>query len=353
VPDPLFTSASTAAPQQFEPLWDWSTTRRILLVRLRSIGDAVLTTPAITALRRFLPEAQIDILLEDWVAPVLEGFPGVDNIITFSPGDILGRFKTVRKLRAGNYDVVYNLHGGTTSTFLTWMAGARHKVGFGHYRYGFLYDHLAIPALDFWKSADLHSAEQQLALIGWTGVPVSDRPRTSLTVSAAADLTIAEKLKKAGPENAGDGGAPLALLHPAAAFWSKQWATEKFARVAEYLSAKGFAVVAVAASDEERMLRALREAANTRIATFSDLSLPEITALAARSSLFVGNDSGIAHIAAAVDTRCVVIFGSSNIVHWRPYTGAPNEVVSSPEGIEGVSVDSVIEAIEKVSGRSS
>jgi predicted lipopolysaccharide heptosyltransferase III len=344
VPDPSFTSASTAAPQQFEPRWDWGTTRRILLVRLRSIGDAVLTTPTITALRRFLPDAQIDILLEDWVAPVLEGFPGLDNIITFSPGNIFGRFKTIRKLRRNNYDVIYNLHGGTTSTFLTWLAGAKHKVGFGHYRYGFLYDHLSIPALDFWQSADLHSAEQQLALIGWTGVPVSDRPRTSLTVSAAADKTIAEKLKNAGVTE----GAPLALFHPAAAFSSKQWAAEKFVRVAEYLSAKGFALVAVAAADEESVLRALREAANAGISTFSDLSLPEITALAARSSLFVGNDSGIAHIAAAVDTKCVVIFGSSNIVHWRPYTGAPNEVVSAEGKIENVTVEAVIAAIEKI-----
>ncbi len=348
MPDPSLTSASTAAQQQFEPPWDWSTTRRILLVRLRSIGDAVLTTPTITALRRFLPDAQIDILLEDWVAPVLKGFPGLDNIITFSPGDVLGRFKTIRKLRRNNYDVIYNLHGGTTSTFLTWLAGSKHKVGFGHYRYGFLYDHLSIPALDFWKSADLHSAEQQLALIGWTGVPVSDHPKTSLTVSAAADLTIIERLKNAGVSR----GAALALFHPAAAFSSKQWAAEKFARVAEYLSAKGFAVVAVAAADEEGVLRALREAArelaNVSISTFSDLSLPEITALAARSSLFVGNDSGIAHIAAAVGTRCVVIFGSSNIVHWRPYTGAPNEVVSSPKGIEDISVGSVIEAVEKI-----
>ncbi len=315
-----------------------------MLIRLRSIGDAVLTTPTITALRRFLPDAQIDILLEDWVAPVLEGFPGLDNIITFSPGDVLGRFKTLRKLRRNNYDVIYNLHGGTTSTFLTWLAGSKHKVGFGHYRYGSLYDHLAIPALDFWESADLHSAEQQLALIGWTGVPVSDRPRTSLAVAAEADRAIAERLKSAGVAD----GAPFALFHPAAAFSSKQWAAEKFARVAEYLSAKGFALVAVAASDEEGVLRTLRESANVGISTFSDLSLPEITALAARSSLFVGNDSGIAHIAAAVDTRCVVIFGSSNIVHWRPYTGAPNEVVSSPKGIEDISADAVIEAVEKI-----
>ena len=64
------------------PRWDWSGVRRVLLVRLRSIGDTVLTTPSLFALRRFLPAAKIDILLEDWVAPVLEGSELVDQVIT-------------------------------------------------------------------------------------------------------------------------------------------------------------------------------------------------------------------------------------------------------------------------------
>src|SRR6187549_3476269 len=63
--------------------WDWSNVRKVLLVRLRSIGDTVLATPSLIALKRFLPHAQIDILLEDWVAPVLEGFDAVDNVISF------------------------------------------------------------------------------------------------------------------------------------------------------------------------------------------------------------------------------------------------------------------------------
>ena len=69
-------------PQALAPArWDWSYVRRVLVVRLRSIGDTVLTTPSLFALRRFLPHAQIDILLEDWVAPVLEGSDLVDRVI--------------------------------------------------------------------------------------------------------------------------------------------------------------------------------------------------------------------------------------------------------------------------------
>src|SRR4030081_3781751 len=78
-------------PQALAPArWDWSQVQRVLVVRLRSIGDTVLTTPSLFALRRFLPQARIDILLEDWVAPVLDGSDLVDRVIT------VARAKTAR-----------------------------------------------------------------------------------------------------------------------------------------------------------------------------------------------------------------------------------------------------------------
>jgi lipopolysaccharide heptosyltransferase II len=328
---------------QYPARWDWSAVERILLVRLRSIGDAVLTTPSIVALRRFVPNAQIDILLEDWVAPVFDGFTGLDNVVTFVPDSVFDRVRLSQTLRKRKYDVVYNMHGGSTSAFFTVATRAKHRVGFGHYRYGKIYDHLAIPAVEFWGTEKLHSAEQQLALLGWTGVPVADRPRTSLAVTPENDAGIVAKLRKFGlPEN-----APFALFHPAAAFSSKEWAAEKFAALAEYLAGKGVATVAVAGANEEIVLRRVREKAAVPVYTFSDLKLPEITALSARANLFVGNDSGIAHIAAAVGTPCVVIFGSSNIDHWRPYTEALNHVISNG-GIENVTVEMVREAVEDI-----
>src|SRR5436190_19803158 len=85
--------------------WDWSTVRRVLVVRLRSIGDTVLVTPSLFALRRFLPGAQIDILLEDWVAPVLDGLGLVDRVITIPRDSTTARARTARELRATHYDV--------------------------------------------------------------------------------------------------------------------------------------------------------------------------------------------------------------------------------------------------------
>ena len=221
--------------------FDWKKVRRVLVVRLRSIGDTVLATPSLIALKRFLPDAEVDILLEDWVAPVLDGFDAVDEIIAIGKSN-KARLKTADKLRRCKYDVVFNLHGGTTSTFLTRATRARHRIGYKDYQYGFFHNHLAPPASELWKTAKTHSAEQQLALLGFAGVPVSDRPKTRLNVTEKAKNLIAEKVKS---EN-------FALIHPAAAYDTKQWSTEKFARVAEFLYEKKLQTVAVAAKGERR-----------------------------------------------------------------------------------------------------
>ena len=339
--------------------WDWSSVRKVLVVRLRSIGDTVLATPSLFALKRFLPNAQVDILVEDWVAPVLENHPHVDNVIVLERGGFMTRARVARELRAANYDVVYNLHGGTTSTFLTRATGARHRVGFKSYQYGQLHNHAAPSPLLIWKQQKTHSVEQQLALLGWTGVPVTDRPRTSLGISPKAAEKVNQLLNESG---LGDG--KIALIHPAAAFATKQWAVEHFARVIEYLAERGLTSVAIAAPNEQALLEQLRS--ETSVITFA-LSLPEVTALAARSRLFVGNDSGIAHIAAAVGTPSVVVFGSSNIAHWRPWNSTPAEVVfeempcqpchgyfceqfAQPECILRVPVVRVTAAIDRVLG---
>lgn len=314
-----------SGPQPLAPArWDWASVRRVLVVRLRSIGDTVLATPALYALRRFLPAAQIDILLETGIAPVLDGCKDVDNIVTIERGsNAVARARLARELRANAYDVAYNLHGGTTATLLMRAAGARHRVGYDNYQYSRLLNHQAPPATALWQQEKTHSVEQQLALLGWTGVPVSDRPPTRLTVTEEAEASMSRRLKACGLDET----TPLALVHPAAAFDSKQWATENFARVAESLEARGLRVAAIAAPHEAPVLAALQAESGARIVAFTDLSLPEVTALSARASIFVGNDSGVAHMAAAVRTPSVVIFGSSNVAHWRPWTTAPAEVV--------------------------
>lgn len=328
-------------------------------MRLRSIGDTVLTTPSLFALKRFVPNAAIDILLEDWVAPVLDGFPHVDNVITFTRGSTRARARVAREIRANSYDVVYNLHGGTTATLLTRATGAPHRVGYQTYQYGRLHNHLSPSSASLWGRDKTHSVEQQLALLGWTGVPVSDRPATQLAVTPQAAASVAARMQSA------DITGEFAVIHPAAAFATKQWAANKFAKVADDLRSRGLAVMTITTADQISIIDELNENTLTPVAAFTDFSLPELTALLARARVFIGNDSGIAHMAAAVKTPAVVVFGSSNTAHWRPWAQAPAEVVveemecqpchgyfcekfPEPECIKRVPVDRVIAAAERV-----
>ena len=352
-------------PQPLAPArWDWSKVRRVLVVRLRSIGDTVLTTPSLFALRRFLPDTEIDILLEDWVAPVLEGLDLVDRVISIAHDSKTARARIARELRASRYDVVYNLHGGTTATLLTRATGAKHRVGFEHYQYARLHTDVAPSSLEIWRRPSLHSVEQQLALIGWTGIPVTDRPPTRLVVTDTSLLSVTEKLRAEGCEDFSD-GKPFAVVHPTAAFDTKQWATENFARAAEELTARGLTPVAIVSPKEAQVVDSLKQLSSAPVIGLSDLSLPEVTALASRARLFVGNDSGIAHIAAAAGAPCIVVFGSSNSAHWRPWTTRPSEVVreempcqpchgyfcaefEKPECILRVPVERVAGAIDRI-----
>jgi len=341
--------------------WDWAAVKKVLVIRLRSIGDTVLTTPTLVALQRFLPHAKIHILLEDWVAPLLDGSALVDRVVSIPRHGNSARARVARELHRTDYDVVYNLHGGTTATFLTRASSATHRVGYAHYQYARLHNHVAPAPQQIWGRPSLHSVEQQLALIGWTGVPVTDRPSTQLTVTENAARAISARLAAANL----DDEAPLALIHPAAAFETKQWPVENFARIADDVASRGLTPVALVSPKERHLAQALVAQSSVRVVTFSNLPLPEVVALAARARLFIGNDSGIAHIAAAVNTPCVVIFGSSNVAHWRPWTTNLSEVVreelpcqpchgyfcsefEKPQCILGVPVERVAAAIDRI-----
>lgn len=340
--------------------WDWSSIKKILVIRLRSIGDTVLSTPSIYALRRFVPAVHIDVLLEDWVAPVLTDSPDVDQIITFKRDRLFAKIDLVQKLRREKYDIALNIHGGSTASLIAWLSGARHRVGYLSYRYHWLHNHLAPSSSVLWGSEKTHSVEQQLALLGWCGVPVSDRPSTRLRVSSLDAETIDGRLREHGLHD-----RAFVLIHPAGSFDSKQWAASNFARVCEYINSTGLAIVAVAAPEEANIIQDLRAHTKTVVVGFSDLTLGEVKAVCARARIFLGNDSSIAHICAAFAVPSVVIFGSSNVAHWRPWTHAPYAVVREemacapcpgyrcseyPQAqcIRRVKVEQVIEAVTRV-----
>src|SRR5688500_19196121 len=163
----MHTVRGESSPQPLGPaLWDWDIVKRVLVIRLRSIGDTVLSTPSLFALRRFLPRASIDILLEDWVAPVLAGFEHIDSVLTVPRKSTAARARVAARLRRNRYDVVYNLHGGTTATLLTRATGAKHRVGYADYQYASFHNHLSPSSASLWsreKRSEEHTSELQSA----------------------------------------------------------------------------------------------------------------------------------------------------------------------------------------------
>jgi predicted lipopolysaccharide heptosyltransferase III len=340
--------------------------QNILLVRLRSIGDTALMTPALSALKAWNPNARITVVTEPLSAPVLEAHPLVDElIVTPRTGkglkDALARAALIRRLRRRQFDAAFNMHGGTTAAWIMRLSGARRRVGYPLPNTKFLLTDPAPAPQEIWGKPDIHCVEQQLGLLKFVGVPVAEVPRTSLAVAPPARARVRERLHREGV------ASDYAVVHPAAAFATKRWEAERFAEILARLAARGLHPVVVTAAPERAVAEAVRRAlaANVTAAFITDFSLAECMALIADCRLFVGNDSGPAHIAAGFARPLTVIFGSSNDVVWRPWTAAPHRVVrrrlpcvpcpgyvchafAEPECIKQVTVGEVEAAIDAV-----
>ncbi|NNE66259.1 MAG: glycosyltransferase family 9 protein [Pyrinomonadaceae bacterium] len=340
---------------------DWTSVDKVLLVRLRSIGDTVLSTPTILTLRDQFPDAQIDMLLEDWVAPVLEGLDELDRIITVGKGSA-ERLRCALELRREEYDIAFNLHGGTTAGFMVRASAARYRVGYEGFQFPLLYNTLLPRPSTFWRKEITHSAENQAAMVGLTGVELNECPKTKLSVTEKRGAAAARRLTKLWDYY--DKGE-FAVIHPTAATDTKQWAPAKFAEVIDHLDSRGLTAVLVVTGAELDVIADIEESLGRRPYHLVDAPLPEIAAICKAARLFVGNDSGIAHIAAAVQTPTAVIFGSSNVNQWRPWTDAPSSVIreefhcqpcpgdicrefGEPKCIQTVSPKSVISAVDKL-----
>ncbi|MEW6735191.1 MAG: glycosyltransferase family 9 protein [Acidobacteriota bacterium] len=341
------------------------TLRRILLVRLRSIGDTVLMTPCLTALKAWQPAVEIDVLVESLSAPVLRAHPQVTRLFVLSSATtqlakLTSRLQIIKELRARHYDIAFNLHGGTTATFLTRAAGARVTVGYAANPYASLLSWRAPNPQTIWQKQHIHCVEQQLALLKWAGVPISLPPQLSLAVEPSADQSIINRLaeKSIGPA--------FAVVHPAAAFPSKQWEAARFARAIEHLYEQHqLPAIVVVAAHEAAIGEAVVSQTRCPVTSFQDLDLSQLMALIARASLFLGNDSGPAHIATAFGKPVVVIYGSSNAQVWHPWSKVAYRLLRAelpcapcpgytcrefpePECIKRVYVNEVITALDQL-----
>jgi heptosyltransferase-3 len=287
---------------------------RVAVIRLRSLGDSVLTTPALALAKQFRPDLKLSVVVEDRFAAVFAGNPDVDQILGPNAAGLA-------RLRP---NLALNLHGGATSVRLMLAAAAGWRAGFGHFRFQPMYN-IRIPRAQEILSTDrtVHTAEHLASAMFYLGVPQSEIPRARLFAAPCSR------------------NGPYAVLHPMASSLEKTWARENFLAVAKHLRDLGIEPLFVAGADED--LSAFGEHC-----CFQGAPLEEVKSLLAGAALFVGNDSGPAHIAAAFGRPVVVLFGSSDVENWRPWR-TENVVLTSQGGIGAIEVSQVLEAVDSLS----
>lgn len=287
---------------------------RVAVLRLRSLGDCVLTTPALDLLKRARPDLRIAVAVEDRFRAVFEGNPDIELL---TPPEIAA-------VRRWSPELCLNLHGGSTSARLTAASGARLRAGFQHYRFSFLYN-VRIPRAQeiLGTEGKVHTAEHLASALFFMGAPRIEIPRAKL---------FAEGVPKQ---------RPYAVLHPFASHPSKTWPAERFLAIAERIHrAFDLEPVFIAGPGEDgSVFHPWRVVAGA--------SLAEIKSLLKGASLFIGNDSGPAHMAAAFGLPVLVIFGSSDIPVWRPWR-TQAEVLSHPDGIASVELRDALDALERL-----
>lgn len=302
---------------------------RLLLIRLRSLGDALLTTPALRALKQWRPDLSLSVLLYRRFAPILAGNPDVDEVIAFDPagaGAPATIARTLAAIRRRRFAACFNLHGGTLSALLTRLSGARERVAFGHFRFRFAYTALA-PAPEVVLGRDrLHNVERLLALFYWAGLPPGEIPPLTVVPQPTARAAVAQMLAARGLPP----GGRYAVLHPIANFFTKEWPFERYAELAHLLEREhGLIPVFTSGTGEGAKLDAVARAYGGALVRMESLTVSELVALIEGAALFIGTDSGPAHIAAALGLPVVVLFGSSDSTAWGPWR-TPHAVVQNP-----------------------
>lgn len=301
--------------------------RSIVVFKQRHIGDVLLSTPVFRALRAAFPSARIAAAVNEGTEEMLSGNPDIDRIVILrrSRRDAGGvtRWKEewsfLREIRAGRPDLAIQLTEGDRGAILSWLSGARYRVGVAPARPGLfgkerLYTHLC-PSPDRYR----HAAMRDLDILETAKIPRADLSLRFFFSSG--DLGNARrKMTRAGIS----GDAPYAIIHPTSRWKFKCWTDEGMAGIIVHLSGKGICPVVTSGPDPDEIAQADRivEMSPVRCASIAgSLSLKELGAAISSARIFFGVDSAPMHIAAAVGTPAVALFGPTGAYNWAPWEG--------------------------------
>ena len=289
---------------------------RVVVIRLRSLGDCVLSTPAIHLLKEARPDLSIAVVAEERFAGVFEGNAEIDQVLAPS----------IRDVRRFNPALVLNLHGGTRSARITALSGAEYRAGFDIFRPGWIYN-VRIPTAQQVLGIDrrVHTAEHAAAAVFYLGVPMQDVPRAH--VEALPGRSPYAPLR------------PYAVIHPFAATPEKTWPAARFLELARYLDRQCHLqpVFTGGPGDDPGPF--------AEWPAVSGAPIREIARLLRGATFFAGNDSGPAHLAAAFAVPQLIFFGPSDSGVWSPWQ-TQAEVLRAGGPIANITLEAALAALE-------
>lgn len=297
--------------------------QRILIIRPSALGDVARSVPVLVSLRRALPQARIDWLVQDTFAPVIASHPALTNVVAF-PRKAFGRWvKTLnvpalvrytRPLREAKYDLVLDCQGLARSALLGWCTRSRRRVG--HKQARELAPLLYTQRVD--SPIERHSVDRMLDLVDSVGVQ-ADRSQDALRLYAPES---ARNWWAADPASDRDRTGRYVVLAPTSRWISKQWPADRFAALADSLAARGLNVVLVGGSNERDQIEPLLALAtrNPRVIDrVGQTDIPKLMAILERAALVVANDSAALHIAVGFARPIVALYGPTRVHRVGPY----------------------------------
>jgi heptosyltransferase-3 len=316
---------------------DLSGVRRALVVKLRHHGDVLLASATFAALKRALPQAEIDAYIYRDTLPMLEGHPAITGFhlydSTWKTLPAIARMSRevdqLRSIRAAGYDLAVNLTEGDRGAIAARVSGAAVRVGWDPEGTGLKYKHRLYTHITRRPKTPRHIVEQNLDCLRRIGIfPALEERTLHFHVPRAARAALEERLLAAGTRP-----GEFVLLHPTSRWLFKCWPVEQVARLIEALHAAGRRVVLSAAPDEREMamVAALREICRAPLVDLAGrLDLKEVGALVEAASAVVCVDSLPLHLASALQRPCVVLFGPSSELVWGPWRN-PRAIVVARE----------------------
>jgi lipopolysaccharide heptosyltransferase II len=294
--------------------------RRILLIKPSSLGDIVHTLPALSAVRRRFPHAHITWLVKQEWAEILNGHPDLTDVIA---AEFHWRWwpKLVAQLRRAKYDLVLDLQGLLRSGLLTWLTGASTRVGFAAGREGspWWYSdrvNLPVPEVLPWRQIPMHAVDRNLVLAAHVGADIT-KPAFRFPDFSVEAERMKRKLRGLGVEP----GEPLIAVAPVDRKRLRSWPLERFSEAALQIAEMGAGkIVLIGTAGQRDMLQPFIEKSPVGLVNLvGETTVRELAVILQRVQLLLANDSAPLHIAAALGTPVIGLFGPTSVARARPF----------------------------------